>query len=60
MAALGVRCGAQAFCCGETESCGERGLLFAAVRGVSHCGVFSCCGAWAPGARASVIVARRL
>ena len=26
----------------------------------SHCGGFSCCGARAPGARASVVVARRL
>ena len=26
----------------------------------SHCGGFSCCGAWALGAWASVVVARRL
>ena len=26
----------------------------------SHCGGFSCCGAWALGARASVVVARGL
>ena len=26
----------------------------------SHCGGFSCCGAWALAARASVVVARRL
>ena len=28
--------------------------------GSSHCNGFSCCGAWALGARASVVVARRL
>ena len=26
----------------------------------SHCGVFSCCGAWALGARASVVLKRGL
>ena len=40
---------------------GERGLLtlHCSVR-ASHCGVFSCCGARALGARASVVVARGL
>ena len=43
------------------SSCGERGLLFVAVRGLlSHCGGFSCCGAQALGTRASVVVARGL
>ena len=47
------------------SSCGEWGLLFVAVRGLrgawaSHCGGFSCCRAWALGARASVVVARGL
>ena len=56
MAVLGLRCYMQAF-----SSCGEQGLLFIAVRGLlkaSHCGGFSCCGAWALGSRASVVVAR--
>ena len=44
---------------GLSPSCGERGLLFVAVR-ASRCGGFSCCGAWAPGARASVVVAQGL
>ena len=58
MAALGLRCCAPAF-----SSCGERGLLFIAVRcgaWTPHCGGFSCCGAWALGVRASVVVARGL
>ena len=49
MVVLGLRCCAWAF-----SSCGERGLLFAAVHGG-----FSCCGAWALGARTSVVVAQR-
>ena len=36
---------------GATLHCGAR---------ASHCGGFSCCGAWALGARVSVVVARRL
>ena len=44
------------------SSCGEQGLLFLAVRGLliagaSHCGGFSCCGAWALSVQASVVVA---
>ena len=59
LAALGLRCCAWAF-----SSCGERGLLFIAVRGllsavgslvVEH--GLSCCGAQALGAWASVVVA---
>ena len=46
MAALGLRCCAWAF-----SSCSER---------ASHCGGFSCCGAWALGTRASVAVAHGL
>ena len=52
---LGLRCCTWAF-----SSCGKRGLLFIAVRGLLFCGGFSCGGAWAPGARASVVVARKL
>ena len=57
MAGLGLRCCARAF-----SSCGEQGLLFVAVRGLltagaSHCSGFSCCGARALGAWASVVVA---
>ena len=45
-----------------------RGLSLVAARGAtlrcgaqaSHCGGFSCCGAWALGAQASVVVAHRL
>ena len=43
MVALGLRCCTRAF-----SSCGAH---------ASHCGGFSCCGAWALGARASVVVA---
>ena len=46
LAVLGPRCCAQAF-----SSCGER---------ASHCCGFSCCGAWALGAQASVVVSCRL
>ena len=57
LAALGLRCCEWAF-----SSCGERRLLFVVVRGllISHCSGFSCCGAQAPGARASVVAARGL
>ena len=60
LAALGLRCCAQAF-----SSCGEQELLFTAERGLliavaPHCGGFSCCGARAPGTRTSVVVARGL
>ena len=46
MFALGLCCCVQAF-----SSCGER---------ASHCGGFSCCGAWVLGEQASVVVARGL
>ena len=46
LAALGLHCCTQAF-----SSCGVR---------ASHCSGFSCCGARALGARASVVVARGL
>ena len=46
LAALGLPCCARAL-----SSCGAR---------ASHCGVFSCCGAWALGTRASVVVAHGL
>ena len=55
LAVSGLCCCAQAF-----SSCGEPGLLFVAVCGASHCGVFSCCGARALGVRASVVMARGL
>ena len=51
---MGLRCCVRAF-----SSCGERRLLFIAVRGL-HCGGSSRCGAWALGARASVVVDRGL
>ena len=54
LAALGLRCCAWAF-----SSCGERGLFFAAVRGLLIA-VASRCGAWAPGVRASVVVTHGL
>ena len=54
MAALGLRCCARAF-----FSCAERGLLFVVVCGLLIA-VASRCGAQALGARASVVVARRL
>ena len=55
LAALGLRCSAWAF-----SSCGERGLLFIAVRRLLIVMAFSCCGARALGAQASVVVARGL
>ena len=55
LAALGLcRC-AQAF-----SSCSERGLLFVVVRGLPIVVASLCCGAWALGAWASVVVARGL
>ena len=46
MAALGLRCCARAFSSYGAWS--------------SHCGGFSCCGAWALGVRASVVAAHEL
>ena len=46
-------------CARVFSSCGERGLLFVAVV-ASHCGGFSCCGARALGAWASVVAAHGL
>ena len=54
LAALGLCCCVWAF-----SSCSQRGLLFVGAR-ASHCSGFSCCGARALGAPASVVVARRL
>ena len=47
LAALGLRCCARAF-----SICGERGLLFVAVRGLRIAVASLCCGAWALGMRA--------
>ena len=55
LAALGLRCCTQAF-----SSCVEWGLPFIVVHRLPHCGGFSCCGAWALGTRASVVVSHRL
>ena len=55
LAALGLRCCAWAF-----SSCGERGLLFAAVRKLLTAVASLCCGARALGAWVSVIVAHGL
>ena len=55
MAALGLCCCAQAF-----SSCGERWLLFVAVRGLLIAVASLCCGARALGTRASVVVAHGL
>ena len=55
LAALGLHCCAQAF-----SSCGERGATLHCGARASHFGGFSCCGARVLGARASVVVARRL
>ena len=41
------------------SGCGRRGLLSSCGAGASHCGGFSCCGAWALGTRASVVMAPR-
>ena len=55
LAELGLCCCVRAFSswrqAGATLRCGAR---------ASHCSDFSCCGARALGARASVVVARRL
>ena len=52
LAVLGLCCCTRAFSsCGERVHCGAR---------ASHCGGFSCCGAWALGAWASVVVARKI
>ena len=55
MAALGLRCGARAF-----PSCGKWELHSAVVRGPLIAVASLCCGAWALGTWASVVVARRL
>ena len=55
LAVLGLRCCALAF-----SSYGERGLLFAVVCGILITVASLCCGAWALGAQASVVVARGL
>ena len=55
LAALGLCCCTRAF-----SSCGEWGLTLRCGAWASHCGGFSCCGARALGARASVVVARGL
>ena len=55
LSVLGLRCCVRAF-----SSCGERGLLFVAVRGLLIAVASLCCGARAVGARASVVVARGL
>ena len=52
LAVLGLHGCVQAF-----SSCGEGGLLFVAVHGLLIGGGFSCCGAWALGARASIVAA---
>ena len=54
MAVLGL-----CFCAQGFSSCGEQGLLFVVVHRLLIV-VASCCGARALGARASVIVTRRL
>ena len=53
LSTLGLHCCMRAF-----SSCSERGLLFIVVCGLSHCGGFSCYGAWALGVWASVVVCR--
>ena len=55
LAALGLRCYMWAF-----SSCGERGLLFVTVRELRIAVASLVVGAWALGAWASVVVARRL
>ena len=51
MAALGLHCCVRAF-----SSCGEPGATHRCGAWASHCGGFSCCGAWALDAWASVVV----
>ena len=53
LAVLGFRCCVRAF-----SSCGERGLLFVAMRGLLI--VVACCRSQALGTRDSVVVAHRL
>ena len=55
LAVLGLRCCEWAF-----SSCGERGLLFVAVRGLLIVVASLCCGARALGVQASVVAARGL
>ena len=55
MAELGLRCCVQAF-----SSCSEWGLLFVVACGFLIVVASLCCGAWALGAQASVVVARGL
>ena len=55
LAALGLCCCARAF-----SSFGEWGATLRCGAWASHCGGFSCCGAWAVGTWASVVVARGL
>ena len=55
MAALGLCCCTQVF-----SSCREPELLSSCSTQASPCSDFSCCGAWALDAHASVVVARRL
>ena len=52
MAALGLHCCTWAF-----SSCGEWGLLFVAVHGLLTVMASLCCGAWALGMWASIVVA---
>ena len=52
---LGLHCCAQAF-----SSCSEWGATLRCGAQASHCSGFSCCGAWALDAWASVVVACRL
>ena len=55
LAVLGFHC-----CTRGSSSCGEWGLILHCGAWASHCGGFSCCGAWALGVWASVAVARGL
>ena len=55
LAALSFRC-----CTRASSSCREQGLLFVVVRGLLIAWASLCCGARALGARAEVVVARRL
>ena len=53
-------CAGSLLLCGLFSSCGEWGLLSGCGAWASHCGGFSCCGAPAPGAWASVVAAHGL
>ena len=55
LAALGLRC-----CAWASSICGGPGLLFVAVHRLLIAVASLCCGAQAPGARASVVVAHEL